>query len=193
MIKNLADQDAELKRALAQTNAALGKTDTALSGTQGNLASIFQQLPVLVHRTDLLMGDLATTSNSAVTALPIQSAAIHETAIVFGGKDANGYATRISVLVGASSTGAGRAAPPCPAGCRRCPASCPPPAGRATPTSGSSFTGAADEGSPDLPIFATYGIAALLVLGFLARQMGVSSSSSPSTTSGPSSPPARSW
>jgi phospholipid/cholesterol/gamma-HCH transport system substrate-binding protein len=107
VIKNLADQDAELKRALAQTNAALSKTDTALSGTQGNLASIFQQLPVLVHRTDLLMGDLSTTSNSAVTALPIQAAAMRETAIVFGGKDANGYATRISVLVGVSTTGAG--------------------------------------------------------------------------------------
>ena len=38
---------------------------------------------------------------------PTQAAAIRETAIVFGGKDANGYATRISVLVGASSTGAG--------------------------------------------------------------------------------------
>ena len=107
LIKNLADQDAELKRALAQTNAALAKTNTALSGTQGNLASIFQQLPTLVHRTDLLMGDLATTSSGAVTALPAQSAAIRETAIVFGGRDANGYATRISVLVGASTTGAG--------------------------------------------------------------------------------------
>jgi len=107
VIKNLADQDVELKRALAQTNAALAKTDTALSGTQGNLASIFQQAPVLIHRTDLLMGDLATTSNSAVTALPTQAAAIRETAIVFGGKDANGYATRISVLVGGSTTGAG--------------------------------------------------------------------------------------
>jgi phospholipid/cholesterol/gamma-HCH transport system substrate-binding protein len=107
LIKNLADQDAEIKRALAQTNAALARTDTALSGTQGNLASIFQELPVLVHRTDQLMGDLATTSNGAVTALPIQAAAIRETAIVFGGKDANGYATRISVLVGPSTTGAG--------------------------------------------------------------------------------------
>jgi virulence factor Mce-like protein len=107
LIKNLADQDAELKRALSQTNAALAKTDTALSGTQGNLASIFQQVPTLVHRTDLLMGDLASTSTSAVGALPVQAAAIRETAIVFGGKDANGYATRISVLVGASTTGAG--------------------------------------------------------------------------------------
>jgi phospholipid/cholesterol/gamma-HCH transport system substrate-binding protein len=107
LINNLANQDAELKRALSQTNAALAKADTALSGTQGSLASIFQQTPTLVHRTDLLMGDLATTSNSAVTALPTQAAAIRETAIVFGGKDANGYATRISVLVGASSTGAG--------------------------------------------------------------------------------------
>src|SRR3979411_1077739 len=61
LIKNLADQDAQLKRALSQTNAALAKTDTALSGTQGNLASIFQQLPTLVHRTYLFIGDGAGT------------------------------------------------------------------------------------------------------------------------------------
>jgi phospholipid/cholesterol/gamma-HCH transport system substrate-binding protein len=125
LIKNLADQDAALKRALSQTNAALAKTDVALSGTQGNLASIFQQTPTLVHRTDLLMSDLATTSNSAVTALPAQAAAIRETAIVFGGRDANGYATRISVLVGASTTGAG------PSG--GSPSASAPPGGLATP------------------------------------------------------------
>lgn len=107
VVQNLANQDAELRRALTQTNAALAKTDTALSGTQGNLASIFQQTPILVHRTDLLMGDLTTTSGAAVNALPAQAAAIRETAIVFGGKDASGYATRISVLVGASTLGVG--------------------------------------------------------------------------------------
>jgi virulence factor Mce-like protein len=116
LIKNLANQDAELKRALSQTNAALSKTDTALAGTQGNLASIFQQAPVLVHRTDLLLGDLSTTSTSAVNALPVQAAAIRETAIVFGGKDAAGYATRISVLVGSSTPGLGQSGTTLPGG-----------------------------------------------------------------------------
>jgi virulence factor Mce-like protein len=107
LIKNLADQDAELKRALAETNSALSRTNTALDGTQGNLASIFQQTPTLVHRTDQLFGDLSTGSSAVVSALPYQAAAIQETAIVFGGKDAAGYATRISVLVGPSTPGVG--------------------------------------------------------------------------------------
>jgi phospholipid/cholesterol/gamma-HCH transport system substrate-binding protein len=114
LIKNLAAQDAELKRALAETNAALSKTDTALSGTQGNLASIFQQVPTLVHRTDSLMGDLSTGSDAVVGNLPTQAAAIRETAIVFGGKDAAGYATRISVLVGTSTPGGGPTQPSTP-------------------------------------------------------------------------------
>ena len=116
LIKNLADQDAQLKRALAQTNAALSRTDTALNGTQGNLASIFQQTPTLIHRTDALLGDLNTASTSVVNTLPYQASAIEETAIVFGGKDAAGYATRISVLVGTSSPGVGPTQPGGPSG-----------------------------------------------------------------------------
>jgi phospholipid/cholesterol/gamma-HCH transport system substrate-binding protein len=114
LIKNLAAQDAELKRALAETNAALSRTDSALSGTQGNLVSIFQQVPTLVHRTNSLMGDLSVGSDAVVSYLPTQAAAIRETAIVFGGKDANGYATRISVLVGTSTPGAGPTQPSSP-------------------------------------------------------------------------------
>lgn len=116
LIQNLAAQDAELKKALAETNAALSKTDTALSGTQGNLASIFQQTPTLVHRADSLLGNLNAGSTSVENALPYQAAAMRETAIVFGGKDAAGYATRISVLVGTSSPGAGPTQPGGPNG-----------------------------------------------------------------------------
>ena len=111
LIKNLADQDAQIKTALAATNAALTKTNTALAGTQGNLASIFRETPALVHRTDLLFGDLSTGATSVERSLPYQAQAIQETAIVFGGKDAAGYATRISVLVGSSSGGAGPTQP----------------------------------------------------------------------------------
>jgi phospholipid/cholesterol/gamma-HCH transport system substrate-binding protein len=116
LIKNLAQQDAQLKAALASTNAALSKTNSALDGAQGNLASIFQQTPALVHNTDRLFGDLNTGAGSVVGALPYQAAAIRETAIVFGGKDAAGYATRISVLVGTSSPGAGPSQPGGPNG-----------------------------------------------------------------------------
>ncbi len=106
LLKNLADQDAELKRALTQSNAALSRTDTALSGAQGSLGSIFQQTPTLVHRTNSLMADLNVGADAALSGLPTQVQSIRETAVVFGGKDANGYATRISIVVGASSPGA---------------------------------------------------------------------------------------
>lgn len=109
LIKTLANQDAELKRALTQSNAALSRTDSALSGDQGNLASIFQQTPTLVHRTNSLMGDLSVGADAALNGLPTQIQSIRQTAVVFGGKDANGYATRISIIVGPGSTGA---APP---------------------------------------------------------------------------------
>jgi phospholipid/cholesterol/gamma-HCH transport system substrate-binding protein len=134
LIKNLAAQDAELKRALAQTNAALSKTDTALSGTQGNLSSIFQQVPTLVHRTNSLMGDLSVGSDAVVSYLPTQAAAIRQTAIVFGGKDAAGYATRISVLVGTSTAGAGPTQPSSP----QLPVPAPPPVPGLTGSTGSS-------------------------------------------------------
>ena len=60
------------------------------------------------------MGDLSIGSDAVVNYLPTQAAAIRETAIVFGGKDANGYATRISVLVGTSTPGAGPTQPSTP-------------------------------------------------------------------------------
>jgi phospholipid/cholesterol/gamma-HCH transport system substrate-binding protein len=104
LMKTLADQDSELKRALAQTNAALGRTDAALSGTEGNLAGLIHSAPVLVHRTNLLMGDLARDSDVVLSVMPVSLQAIPETTVIFGGKDANGYATRISVLVGKSSS-----------------------------------------------------------------------------------------
>ena len=126
LIKNLSQQDAEIKIALAETNAALSKTNAAFQGTQGNLASIFAQTPTLVDRTNHLFGDLSQGATDVQSSLPYQAEAIHETAIVFGGKDAAGYATRISVLVGTSSTGAG---PQQPGGPNGLPVNIPPTGG----------------------------------------------------------------
>ena len=105
LIGALADQDAELKRALSETNAALSKTDNALEGTQGNLVDIVHEVPVLVDRTNSFMGHLSTASDAVLGVMPTSLEGIRNTPIVFGGHDANGYATRISVLVGASSGG----------------------------------------------------------------------------------------
>jgi phospholipid/cholesterol/gamma-HCH transport system substrate-binding protein len=103
LITNLANQDAELKRALAETNSALDRTGNALDGTQGNLADIVRTAPALVHTTDQLGGHLATGSGAVDATLPQALEGIRETAIVFGGHDANGYATRISVVIGPGS------------------------------------------------------------------------------------------
>ena len=104
LLATLANDDAELKRALAETNAALTRTDTALSGTEGNLADLVHQSPVLVHRTDLMMTDLMRGTDVVLQNMPTTLQAIPQTTVIFGGKDANGYATRISVLVGKSSS-----------------------------------------------------------------------------------------
>lgn len=103
LITNLANQDAELKRALAETNSALNRTGNALDGTQGNLADIIRTAPALVHTTDQLTGHLDTGSNAVIGTLPQALQGVREEAVVFGGHDANGYATRISVVVGPGS------------------------------------------------------------------------------------------
>ena len=107
LLKNLADQDAALKRALEKTNAALSRTDTALTGTGGNLADIFRELPVLVDRTNSLTRDLATGNDAVLANMSTSIQSIKETEVVFGGKDGNGYATRITVLAGIGSAGVG--------------------------------------------------------------------------------------
>ncbi len=120
LLANLASQDDALKKALDQTSAALSRSDTALAGVQGNLNDIFHQSPVLVHQANLLTGDLASamqvtsgtlgqcSDNQPVsTCTPGLLLGIREGPIVFGGRDANGYATRVTVIAGPGSAGLG--------------------------------------------------------------------------------------
>src|SRR6202035_2204748 len=58
LMRTLADQDAQLKRALVQTDLALGRANTALAGTGGNLNSINQSLGTTVHDVNGLTNDL---------------------------------------------------------------------------------------------------------------------------------------
>lgn len=114
LMKNLADQDRQLKLALEKTNAALGRTATGLGGTQSNLESIAQQLPYTVHQGDLILADLALDSTVLMPHLGELVTGIQAGPAVFGGRDANGYATRIALVVGTSSLSgaAGLALPP---------------------------------------------------------------------------------
>jgi len=100
LLHNLADQEAQLQQALAETNAALTRTADALNGTGGSLAGIARQLPATVHLADLIMADLAPDSDALLPHLGQLNTAIGEGPSVFGGRDANGFATRITPIVG---------------------------------------------------------------------------------------------
>jgi phospholipid/cholesterol/gamma-HCH transport system substrate-binding protein len=100
LLHNLASQEAQLQAALVETNAALTRTANALDGTGGSLAGIAHQLPVTVHLADLIMADLAPDSDVLLPRMGQLNTAIAEGPSVFGGRDASGFATRISPIVG---------------------------------------------------------------------------------------------
>jgi phospholipid/cholesterol/gamma-HCH transport system substrate-binding protein len=103
LLRNLADQEAQLQQALTETNAALTRTANALNGTGGNLADIAHQLPITVHLADLIMADLGPDSDVLMPHLGQLNTAIAQGPTVFGGIDANGFSTRISPIVGCST------------------------------------------------------------------------------------------
>ncbi|HKF75026.1 MAG TPA: MlaD family protein [Candidatus Dormibacteraeota bacterium] len=105
LLHDLADQEAELKQALAEADSTLSRASVALDGTGGSLADIAGQVPVTVHLADLLMADLGPDSDALLPHLQQFDAALAAGPSVFGGVDASGYATRISVLIGCGSAG----------------------------------------------------------------------------------------
>jgi ABC-type transporter Mla subunit MlaD len=107
-------QDAQLKRALAEAHAALGRTDTALSGTAGQLNGIFQQAPRTVDLLSALSADLGNGIDQTLKGDNLRTfdAGMKYTTNIFGAQDAQGYATRISVKVGDCSAGAPCLPPP---------------------------------------------------------------------------------
>jgi phospholipid/cholesterol/gamma-HCH transport system substrate-binding protein len=108
LLRDLNKQDEELKKALTATNSALKRTDNALSGTGQNWNDLFTASPQLVSQAGLLTADLGSGLDTLVPLLPQFTAGIREGPVVFGGHDAAGYATRISVVVGCATAG------PCP-------------------------------------------------------------------------------
>jgi ABC-type transporter Mla subunit MlaD len=104
LLRDLNEQDTELKRALTETDSALTRTDNALSGTGQNWNDLFTASPQLVAQAGQLTGDLGTGLDTLVPLLPAFTQSIREGPVVFGAHDANGYATRIDVLVGCATT-----------------------------------------------------------------------------------------
>jgi phospholipid/cholesterol/gamma-HCH transport system substrate-binding protein len=107
LLHSLSLQDAQLKRALAEAHAALGRTDTALSGTGGQLNGIFRQAPRTVDLLSALSADLGNGIDQTLKGDNLRTfdAGMKYTTNIFGAQDAQGYATRISVEVGDCSPG----------------------------------------------------------------------------------------
>lgn len=112
LMRNLADQDAQIKRALAATAAALNRTGDALDGTGGNLASINQSLATTVHLANGTTADLGTGLDTLMPNLDTFIAGVRAGPQVFGGRDASGYATRINIVAGPGTVGVGVPAAP---------------------------------------------------------------------------------
>jgi phospholipid/cholesterol/gamma-HCH transport system substrate-binding protein len=108
LMRTLADQDAQLKRALVETDLALGRTNVALGGTGGNLNSINQSLGTTVHDVNGLTNDLGLGLDSLLPNMDTFIRGIQAGPVVFGGRDSGGtgYATRISVVAGNGTVGA---------------------------------------------------------------------------------------
>ncbi len=118
LLANLSAQDATLRKALTETDAALSRNDKVFSGTAGNLNSIFLTLDPLVSNATVLTGDLAagmavTQQNlgsccehtSLASCTPGLLKGIREGPEVFGGMDQYGYATRVSIVAGPGTAG----------------------------------------------------------------------------------------
>ena len=86
-------------------NAALGRTDASLSGTATQLNDIFTQAPRTVALLRGLTAELATNTDLLVRDPTTFDVGMKDSTNVFGAQDAQGYATRISVVVGACSPG----------------------------------------------------------------------------------------
>ncbi len=105
LLANLSQQQAQLERAIVDAKAALARLSQGLDGTEGSLSGIFGALPVTVGQGRLLLANLTTDSNALLPNLNTLVEGIDRGSVVFGGRDATGYATRISLVVGCSSAG----------------------------------------------------------------------------------------
>ena len=105
LLHSLSQQDAQIKTTLTAANAALGRTDASLSGTGAQLNDILTQAPRTVGLLNGLTAALATNTDLITRDPATFDVGMKDSTSVFGAQDAQGYATRISVVVGACSPG----------------------------------------------------------------------------------------
>jgi virulence factor Mce-like protein len=103
LMANLRGQQAQLQRAVVTADSALGDLRQGLQGTAPALSDIAATLPATVAAGNRLFAPLATGSNTLLPQLGNLIRGIQLGPSVFGGRDANGYATRISLVLGCGS------------------------------------------------------------------------------------------
>jgi virulence factor Mce-like protein len=104
LMANLRSQQAQLQRAVVSADYALGNLNQGLQGTAPALSGIAATLPQTVQASNLLLTPLGTGTSALMPQLNSLIEGIQWGPSVFGGRDANGYATRISLVLGCGST-----------------------------------------------------------------------------------------
>jgi virulence factor Mce-like protein len=145
LMANLRSQQAQLQRAVVSADYALGNLNQGLQGTAPALAGIAATLPGTVQDANLLLAPLGTGTSTLIPQLSNLVQGIQAGPSVFGGRDANGYATRISLTLSCGSvslcpqltgplsgTGTANGGQPAAGGSLPSPAPSPPAAGKGT-------------------------------------------------------------
>ncbi len=100
LMANLRGQQLQLQRAVVSADYALGNLRQGLQGTAPALSTIATTLPSTVSAANHLLDPLATGTSTLMPQLNNLISGIQMGPSVFGGRDANGYATRISLVLG---------------------------------------------------------------------------------------------
>lgn len=103
LMANLQHQQAQLQQAVVSADYALGHLNQGLQGTAPALGGIAATLPGTVQASTQLLGPLGTATSVLLPRLNQLIQGIQYGPSVFGGRDANGYATRISLTLGCGS------------------------------------------------------------------------------------------
>jgi virulence factor Mce-like protein len=106
LMGNLRAQQARLKRAVVTADSALGNLKQGLQGTAPALSGIAAALPETVQEGNALLTPLGADTSAFLPQLNTAIEGIQWGPSVFGGNDANGYATRIALTLGCGSVSA---------------------------------------------------------------------------------------
>jgi phospholipid/cholesterol/gamma-HCH transport system substrate-binding protein len=106
LMGNLRAQQARLKRAVVAADSALGNLRQGLQGTAPALSGIAGALPATVQEGSAVLTSLGASTSAFLPQLNTAIEGIQWGPSVFGGNDANGYATRIALTLGCGSVSA---------------------------------------------------------------------------------------